>query len=78
MVAQAIRLLRQVAERQALRASEEGYRLKLQQDLEEHASFTHKIVSGKAQPVQLPIDALHWGYDYTHNSGRKCGAMPHP
>ena len=59
IVYHAIRLLRQVAERQSMRAAEEGFRLKRQQDLEDHASFAHKVVSGKAQPVQLPTDALH-------------------
>ena len=58
-VSHAVRLLREVAERQAIKNSEEGFRLKLQSDLEKHASFTHKIVSGKAQPVQLPTESMH-------------------
>ena len=58
-VTHAVRLLREVAERQAIRNSEEGFRLQLQQDLEKHANFTHTIVSGKGPPMQLPTESLH-------------------
>ena len=57
-VAYAVRVLREVAERQSIRNAEEGFKLQLQADLEKHASFTHKIVSGKRQPVQLPTESL--------------------
>ena len=58
-VSYAVRVLREVAERQSIRNAEEGFKLQLQADLEKHASFTHKIVSGKSQPVQLPTESLH-------------------
>ena len=58
-VTYAVRVSRDVAERQSMRSAEEGFRLQLQADLEKNASFTHKIVSGKKQPIQLPKESLH-------------------
>ena len=57
-VAAHLALLQDVAERQSTKAREQGFRLQLKQDMEKHASFTHKIVSGKSAPVRLPVDAL--------------------
>ena len=71
-VAYAVRVLREVAERQSIRDAEEGFRLQLQADLEKHVSFTHKIVSGKRQPIQLPTESLH-GAKGAGGNGHRCG-----
>ena len=47
LVVHVARLLREVAERQSLKHQEQAFRANIQRDLEAHASFTHKVVTGK-------------------------------
>ena len=48
-------VLREVAEGQARKAQEIAFRDKLQQDMEQHASFTHKILSGQLSAVNCRL-----------------------
>ena len=63
---------REFTEAHARRTQEVVFREKLQLDLEQHASFTHKIVTGNAAAVQLPTDDIREIETHARQWGR-CG-----